>query len=104
MNQALVVLVSCPQDKAAALAEALVEARVAACVNVIPALQSVYRWQGAVQRDTEALLLIKTAAGRFEALKAAVLERHPYEVPEVIALDISRGHHPYLEWIESCVH
>ena len=98
-NEVLVVLVTCPPDKAEAIAAALVEARVAACVNVVPGLRSVYRWKGAVQHDDEALLLVKTTRDRFEALKRAVLKHHPYELPEVIALPVERGHAPYLEWV-----
>lgn len=95
----LVVLVTCPPDQAQALAKALVEARVAACVNVVGALQSVYRWQGAVQSERESLLIIKTARERFEALKAAVLAQHPYELPEVVAFAVEQGHAPYLDWV-----
>lgn len=95
----LVVLVTCPPDKAQAIAEALVAARVAACVNVVGALQSVYRWQGAVQSEREALLIIKTARERFEELKAAVLAQHPYELPEVVAFPVEHGHAPYLDWV-----
>lgn len=98
-KEVLVVLVTCPPDKAHGIAEALVGARVAACVNVVPALQSVYRWQGAVQRDDEALLIAKTTRDRFDALKQAVLAHHPYELPEVIALAVDRGHAPYLDWV-----
>jgi periplasmic divalent cation tolerance protein len=99
MAEMILALVSCPPDRAAAIAEALVEGRVAACVNIVPAVRSVYRWQGAVQRDEEALLLIKTAADSFEELKRAVLAVHPYELPEVIALPVGHGHVPYLEWV-----
>jgi periplasmic divalent cation tolerance protein len=99
MTGIIVALVSCPPDKAAGIAEALVEGRFAACVNIVPGVRSVYRWQGAVQRDDEALLVIKTAADRFEELKRAVLEMHPYELPEVIALPVAHGHVPYLEWV-----
>ena len=95
----LLVLVTCPPDRAQAVADALVEERVAACVNVVTHLQSVYRWKGAVHRDAEALLLAKTTRDRFEALKQAVLRHHPYELPEVIALTVDRGHAPYLEWV-----
>lgn len=102
MTVARIALVSCPPDIADALATALVEARVAACVNIVPKLRSIYRWQGEVQRDDEALLVIKTSAERFEDLKREVLARHPYELPEVIAVDIADGHTPYLEWIAAC--
>ncbi|HUS24113.1 MAG TPA: divalent-cation tolerance protein CutA [Candidatus Binatia bacterium] len=95
----LVVLVTCPPDKADGLAHALVERRLAACVNVVPHLASVYRWQGSVHRDSEALLVVKTPRDRFDALKQAVLELHPCDLPEMIALDVERGHVPYLEWV-----
>lgn len=95
----LVVLITCPPDRAAALASLLVEARLAACVNLVANVQSVYRWKGSVQRDGETLLVVKTAIDRFETLKEFVLKHHPYEVPEVIALPVERGHASYLEWI-----
>jgi periplasmic divalent cation tolerance protein len=100
----LVVLVTCPPEKAQAIAGALVEERVAACVNVVPSLSSVYRWKGAVHNDAEALLLVKTSTDRFEALKQAVLRHHPYELPEVIAIQVDRGHAPYLEWVIESSH
>jgi periplasmic divalent cation tolerance protein len=96
---AIVVLVTCPPDRADTIARALVEARVAACVNVVPAVVSTYRWKDAVCRDDEALLVIKTRAGRFEDLKQEILRVHPYELPEVIALGVVAGHAPYLDWI-----
>ncbi|HKY91746.1 MAG TPA: divalent-cation tolerance protein CutA [Nevskiaceae bacterium] len=96
---ALVALVTCPPDRADAIARALVEARVAACVNVVPAIASTYRWKDEVCRDDEALLIIKTRRERFEDLKREVLRVHPYELPEVIAPDVAAGHAPYLAWI-----
>ena len=100
----LVVLVTCPPDKAQGIADALVEERVAACVNVVPSLHSVYRWKGAVHHEDEAMLLVKTTKDRFEALKQAVLKHHPYELPEVIAVAVDRGHAPYLEWVIESSH
>ena len=85
------------------LARALVEKRVAACVNVLPAVTSFYRWEGKLQRGEERLLLIKTRADRFEELRQALVELHPYEVPEVIALPITAGHGPYVSWLDECV-
>lgn len=93
------VFVSCPPAAADALARALVEARVAACVNVIPRVLSTYRWNDEVCREDEALLLIKSTTARFEDLRSVVLANHPYELPEVIAVDIAAGHPPYLDWI-----
>ena len=99
-GDALVVLVTAPTaEQAAALARALVEERLAACGNVLPGLRSIYRWEGAVQDEAEALLLLKTTRGRLEALRARVVALHPYEVPEVIALPVEGGHAPYLAWI-----
>jgi len=100
----LVVLVTCPPDKAQGIADALVDERVAACVNVVPSLSSVYRYKGEVHHENEAMLLVKTTKDRFEALKQAVLKHHPYELPEVIAVAVDRGHTPYLEWVIESSH
>ncbi len=99
-SETLVVLVTAPTaEKAAEIARALVEERLAACGNVIPAVRSIYRWQGTVHDDAEALLVLKTTRDRFEALRDRVLALHPYEVPEVIALPIAAGSASYLDWI-----
>ena len=100
MNGALVVLCTAPTvEVAAALARALVEARLAACGNVVPGLRSIYRWEGRVHDEPEALLLLKTTRAGFEALREAVLRLHPYQVPEVIALPVEAGSAPYLAWL-----
>ena len=100
-TQHCLVLVTCPTTRQALrLAKVLVRRRLAACVNVVPAIRSLFWWQGKVDQARETLLLIKTTARRFEALRAAVCSLHPYDVPEVIALPITRGHRPYLQWIE----
>lgn len=96
---ALLVYVTAPAATAPALARALVEARLAACVNLLPGVRSVYRWQGVVEESDETLLLIKTAATRFEALKAELLRLHPYELPEIIAVPLTHAHTPYLQWL-----
>lgn len=97
---ALLCLCSCPDaDSAGRIADALVEARLAACVQVLPGATSVYRWQGKVERASEALLLVKTLRERFDTLKTRVVELHPYEVPEIIAIDITAGLPAYLDWI-----
>jgi periplasmic divalent cation tolerance protein len=98
---ALACLCTCPDAASAArIADALVGERLAACVNVLPGLQSVYRWQGQVERASEVLLLIKTTRARLEALSARLVELHPYELPEVLAVDIAGGLPAYLAWIE----
>ena len=98
---ARVVLVTAPPRAARRLARALVERRVAACVNLVPLVRSVYRWKGRVEEASETLLVIKTPAARVRALLAAVEELHPYEVPEGIALPVVAGLAPYLRWIAS---
>ena len=90
-------------EDAERIARTLVERRLAACVNVVPGLVSIYRWKGAVERDEERLLIIKTRAERLEGLRAALLELHPYELPELIALPIEGGHPPYLAWLDESV-
>ena len=96
----LLVLVTVPTpERAAEMARTLVDERLAACGNVVPGLRSIYRWEGKVQEDDEALLLLKTTRARFEALRDRVLALHPYEVPEVIALPVEAGSAAYLGWI-----
>ena len=100
----LLVLCNCPDAATARqLATAVVEQRLAACVNCLPAVQSIYRWDGEVQSEQEATLLIKTIASRYSELEARLAELHPYDVPEIIALDISRGLPAYLNWLEQSV-
>jgi periplasmic divalent cation tolerance protein len=98
-SPALVVLVTAPSADAARIARGLVEQGVAACVNQIGAVSSVYRWQGAVEEAVETLLVIKTRRARYAELEAAVRSLHPYEVPEIIALPIEQGSAAYLQWI-----
>jgi periplasmic divalent cation tolerance protein len=99
-TDALVVLVTTPTpERAAEIARAVVEERLAACGNVVPGLRSIYRWDGAIQDEGEALLILKTTRAKFEALRERVLALHPYQVPEVIALPVEAGSAPYLAWI-----
>jgi len=90
-------------EDAERIARSLVEKGVAACVNVVPGVVSFYRWKGRLERDAEVLLVIKTRGERFEDLKAALLAEHPYEVPELVALEVAAGHDRYLEWLEESV-
>jgi len=85
------------------LARAFVEQRLAACVNIVPGLTSVYRFQGQIESEREHLLIIKTRADRVEALRTALVSQHPYEVPELVVLGIETGHAPYLAWIDECL-
>jgi len=100
MTDAFVVLVTTPTpERAAEIARAVVEERLAACGNVVPGLRSIYRWNGKIEDEPEALLVLKTTRARFEALRARVLALHPYEVPEVIGLHVEAGSAAYLAWI-----
>ena len=96
----LLVLTNLP-DRAAAerIADLLVEQRLAACVNVLAPCRSVYRWKGAVQRDEEHPMLIKTTSERYRALEEALRAAHPYELPEIVALPVERGLPAYLDWV-----
>lgn len=98
---AIVVCFStCPdRDSAGRIAEALVRERLAACVNIVPGLQSVYRWQGAIERSDETLLLAKTTREGVAALSARLAELHPYELPEVVAVEVAGGLSAYLDWV-----
>jgi len=96
----LLVLTTLPDQTAAeTLAAALVENRLAACVNILQPCRSIYRWQGTVETADEVPLLIKTTEARYPALEAAIRARHPYEIPEIIALPISQGLPGYLAWV-----
>lgn len=100
MADTLIVLTNLPDaDSARALAEHLVDARLAACVNVLAACTSVYRWQGARARAAEVPLLIKTTTARYAALEAAIRARHPYELPEIVAVPVVHGLPDYLRWV-----
>lgn len=96
----LLVLTNCPDETCAnAIALAVVEAKLAVCVNILPRVQSIYRWQGKVESASEIPLLIKTTAENYPALESAICARHPYEIPEIIALPVERGLPAYLNWV-----
>ncbi len=91
------------REEAVRLAEMLVGSRLAACVQILPEMESVYWWQGAIQRDAEHLLLVKTTLGNFARLEAEVRALHSYETPEIIALPVTASSAPYLEWLATTV-
>jgi periplasmic divalent cation tolerance protein len=98
--EALLVLTNLPDPAAAqSLAEHLVTHRLAACVNILAPCRSVYRWQGQLEAADETPLLIKTTAARYPALEAAIRERHPYELPEIVAVRLDHGLPAYLAWV-----
>jgi len=87
-------------DNAAQIARALVEAKAAACVSILPAIRSIYRWKDEIQDDNETLLMIKGRVDATDRVEEIVRQHHPYEVPEMVAIPWSQGHAPYLHWLE----
>ena len=97
----LVVLCTCPDEASAAgIATALLAAGLAACVNRIPGVRSMYLWEGQVRDDAEVLLVIKTRTARYPALEAFILARHPYENPEIVGMPVMVGAASYLDWVK----
>ncbi|HJS59624.1 MAG TPA: divalent-cation tolerance protein CutA [Vicinamibacteria bacterium] len=100
----LVVISTAPRaEDAELMARELVERRLAACVNVLPLMTSIYRWRGDVERTEEVLMVVKTTEDRFEAVRDALVKGHSYDVPEVLALEVRAGHAPYLAWLDESV-
>ncbi|HVF92392.1 MAG TPA: divalent-cation tolerance protein CutA [Blastocatellia bacterium] len=96
----LIAFVTAPDEgEATRLAEALVSERLAACVNIVGGIESIYRWEGKIARDREVLLIIKTTGERYDALERRVKELHSYTTPEVIAFSVERGSREYLDWL-----
>jgi periplasmic divalent cation tolerance protein len=96
------VITTCPSmEEAEALAEKILNARLAACVNIVPGVLSLYEWQGKLEREQEFLLLIKTRSEGFPELEKLVQASHSYELPELIAVPIDEGSAPYLNWIDA---
>jgi periplasmic divalent cation tolerance protein len=99
-NEPLVVLTTLASaDEARAFVRALVDARLVACGTLLPGAMSIYRWEGAITEEPEVVVLLKTDAARWDALAAAVQQRHPYQVPELLALPVARGLPAYLSWL-----
>ena len=104
MSDYLVLFVTVPTvELAENIARSLVGDRLVACVNIVPSVRSFYRWQGTVRDDQELLLVIKTRREHFDVVRERIVELHDYEVPEVVALPVVAGHHPYLRWIDDSV-
>jgi periplasmic divalent cation tolerance protein len=99
-DKRIVLSTAASEEEAQKIARHLVEKQLAACVNIVPRIASIYRWQGKVESSQEWLLLIKTTAERFPAVRDAVRELHSYELPECIAISVEDGSADYLQWIE----
>lgn len=100
MSHEIIVLVTTPNsDEANRIANALVSKQLAACVNIVPAIESIYRWEGRVTSDSEALMIIKTTDDRYVDVESRVKELHSYSTPEIVAIPIVRGSQEYLDWL-----
>lgn len=99
MSEPLIVLITATEAEAPALAEALVERRLVACVNIVAPVRSVFRWEGRIESEAEALLVCKTDAGRYDALEGALPGLHSYDVPECIAVSTDRALAAYAQWV-----
>lgn len=101
-NQPQVILCTCPSMATAKqIAYQLIEQRLAACVNIVPQIQSIYRWQDKIEESSEWLLIIKSQQQCYNTLQETIRQNHPYQVPEIIALAVQKGLPAYLEWINS---
>jgi periplasmic divalent cation tolerance protein len=100
----LVLVTTADRNEAERIAAALVKWRMAACVSILPGVESQFWWEGKIDTATEVLLLVKTTMDRFPDVEAAVREYHSYKVPEIVALPIEAGHAPYLQWLAGSVH
>jgi periplasmic divalent cation tolerance protein len=103
MKEYLLVLITAPESDSEKIAKTLVKESMAACVNIISGIKSIYSWKGKIEKDDEDLLLVKTRAEHLENLTQKVIAIHPYEVPEVIALSLEAGATPYLQWIDQVI-
>jgi periplasmic divalent cation tolerance protein len=102
MSGEIIVLVTSPQqDLSEAIAHHLVEEGLAACVNVVPGITSIYKWQNEVQKETEQLLVIKSHERLWESLEKRIKELHSYDVPEIVSVPLQNGFQPYLEWMNA---
>lgn len=103
-DQYQLVLCTCPdQDSAQTIAEHLIDQKLAACVNILPGIKSIYSWQGKRESAQELLLVIKTTKTVYDTIEKTITRLHPYELPEIIAVNIENGNAGYLNWISDCI-
>lgn len=98
-----IVFCTCPTDKAEEIADKLLESKLVACVNIIEKVKSKYWWEGKIQTDSEALLIIKTGNEKNEKIKSFIKDIHPYDVPEIVFIDVKDVNKPYLDWVLSYI-
>ena len=99
-KEIILLLSTCPDAATAErIARELVATSLVACVNVVPGVRSIYRWNAAVQSDEEVLMILKTTTERLPAVRERLVALHPYDLPEIVALSVADGHHPYLQWV-----
>ena len=103
MAHSLILSTACSKDEALQISRALVERRLAACVNLVGPIESIYRWKGEVESAQEVLMLIKTESARFEEVRDAIKQLHSYEVPEVVEVSVENGSADYLKWMSESV-
>lgn len=105
MQQTYQIILCTSPDKESAekIAHQLINDKIAACINILPGLTSIFRWQGKIETEQEHLLLIKTRKDRYQAVEKSIQTNHPYEIPEIIAIPIEKGLAEYMQWIESCL-
>ena len=104
MDRLVVVLTTVPNEaRGSEIAKVLVSERLAACVNIVPAIRSIYRWKGQVEDESEALMIAKVTSQGFERYRKRLLELHPYEVAEIVALEAAAVNQAYLEWVVSSI-
>jgi periplasmic divalent cation tolerance protein len=103
MGDEILVLVTCPASESENLAKTVVQERLAACVNVVPGIRSIYLWEGKLCNEIEELLVMKTTGATWIRLRDRVKELHSYDVPEIISIPIKEGHQPYLDWLKAAV-
>ncbi|MFC1670756.1 divalent-cation tolerance protein CutA [Spirochaetota bacterium] len=104
MSSYITIFCTVPTKEVASdIADKLVNDGLAACVNILPEITSIYKWKGEICNDKELLLIIKSSEDQFDNIRKEIIELHPYEVPEVISIMIESGHEPYLNWIGECL-
>lgn len=100
MSAFRVVLITVPPEKAEDISQKMVESKLAACVNILDKVKSIYHWKGVLKKDAECLLVVKTSTKKVESLIKFVREHHEYEIPEVVAMTIAEGNPDYLDWLD----